>query len=61
MRRNIVFVDNLSKQKVSSLLALFDANLTMALKDEHGEAAKGTWAFLKKNIDCMTKLLLTIS
>ena len=46
MSRNISCVDNLSKKKVSSALSSLDKNLAAALKDEYGEGAKVTWAFL---------------
>ena len=45
MRRNVVHVDNLSKQKVSPALNLFRRTLTTALEDDHGDMAKGTWSF----------------
>ena len=47
MNRNIECADNLSKQKVSPALALFSRDLTVALKKECGDNAKGTYEFLK--------------
>ena len=46
-RRNISCIDDLSKQKGSPVVSLFDVNLTTALKDEHSEGSKGTWAVMK--------------
>ena len=60
MSRNVDCTDDLIKQKVSPALALFDMNLTTALKNEHGEK-KETLDFLKIFNDCTTQLLSTVS
>lgn len=59
MNRNIAYVDNLSKQKVSPALALFSRELTVALKKEFGDNAKGTYEFLKTMNDYAMQPLLT--
>ena len=61
MNRNIACIDNLSKQKVSPALALFSENITTALRDQHGDQAKGTWEFLTFFNDYIIQPLLTIS
>ena len=61
MNINAAYVDNLSKQKVSHVRALFDKNLTTALENEHGEKEKGTWILLRTINDYVMKPLLTIS
>ena len=61
MNRNAAYIENVSKQKANPVLSLFDINLTTALKDEYGEAAKGTWDFLKLFNDCIAQPLLNVS
>ena len=46
---------------MSSALSLFDINLTLDLKDECGDAAKGTWDFFEFFNDHITQSLLTVS
>ena len=46
MSRNSTCIDDLRNKKLSPELSLFDMNLSTALKDECGEAVKGTLAFL---------------
>ena len=57
----MAYPDNLSKQKVSPALALFSNEMTTALKNEYGDEAKGTWAFLKMFNDYIIQPLLTVS
>ena len=47
MNQNITSIDNLSKQKVSPTLALFDINLTTALENKHRENTRGAHVLLK--------------
>ena len=61
MNGNVTCIDNLSKQKVSPALALFDKNLTATLENEYGEKVKGTWMFLRTINDHVMQLLLTAS
>ena len=46
LNKNVACVDNLSEQKSTPDSPLFGANLTNDLKDERGNKAKDTWAFL---------------
>ena len=60
MNRNAAYIENLSKQKVSPVLSLFDINLTTALENEYGEKARGTWWFLRTINDDAMQPLLTV-
>ena len=47
LSRNITFINNLSKKKVKSTLALFSKELAPTLRDEHSLKADGTTNFLE--------------
>ena len=61
INRNVACIDNLSKQKVSPALALFDRNLTTALENEHGEKERGDCALLKNINGHAVQPLLTVT
>ena len=43
------------------VLALFSRDLTAGLEDENGEAARGTWSFLRTMNDFVVQPLLTVT
>ena len=60
MSENMSGLGNISKQKMSPVLALCWKELTIALEDEDGNRAKGAWSLLRMFNGYSTQPLLTV-